>query len=71
MHESSDGKIAGVAVLFKAGRANAIVQQLWEHMPKTPGKEQLISGVEVDPTGLLPRDTSYYLHGVAHGAPLH
>lgn len=60
MHESSDGKVVGVAVLLKAGRANATVQRLWEYMPKTPGKEEVIAGFEVDPTGLLPRDSSYY-----------
>ena len=69
MHESSDGKVAGVAVLLKAGRANAIIQQLWEHMPKTPGKEELIAGVEVNPTGLLPRDTSYYTYMGSLTAP--
>jgi carbonic anhydrase len=69
MHESSDGKVAGVAVLLKAGRANAVVQQLWEHMPKTPSKEELIAGVEVNPTGLLPRDTSYYTYKGSLTAP--
>jgi carbonic anhydrase len=69
MHESSDGKVAGVAVLLKAGRANAIIQQLWEHMPKTPGKEELIAGAEVNPTGLLPRDTSYYTYTGSLTAP--
>ena len=37
MHESSDGKVAGVAVLLKAGRANAIVQRLWEQHAQHPG----------------------------------
>jgi carbonic anhydrase len=69
MHESSDGKVAGVAVLLKAGRASAIVQQLWKYMPKTPGKEELIAGVEVNPTGLLPRDTSYYTYMGSLTAP--
>jgi carbonic anhydrase len=69
MHESSDSKIAGVAVLLKAGRANAAVQQLWEHMPETPGKEELIVGVEVNPTGLLPRETSYYTYMGSITAP--
>jgi carbonic anhydrase len=69
MHESRDGKIAGVAVLLKAGRANAIVQQLWEHMPKTPGKEEVIAGVEVNPAGLLPRDTSSYIYRGSLTAP--
>jgi len=69
MHESSDGKVAGVAVLLTAGRANAIIQQLWEHMPKTPGNEELIAGAEVNPTGLLPRDTSYYTYTGSLTAP--
>ena len=70
MHESSDGKVAGVAGLLKAGsRANAVVQQLWKDMPKTPSKEELIAGVEVNPTGLLPRDTSYYTYKGSLTAP--
>jgi carbonic anhydrase len=69
MHESSDGKIAGVAVLLQAGSANSTVHQLWEHMPQAPGKEEVIAGGEVDPTGLLPRDTSYYMYMGSLTAP--
>jgi len=69
MHQSSDGKIIGVAVLLKAGSANATVQQLWEHMPMTVGKEQEIPGVEVNPVGLLPHDTSYYSYMGSLTAP--
>jgi len=69
MHESSDSKAAGVAVLLKAGRANAVVQQLWEYMPKAPGKEEMIAGVEVNPTALLPGDTSYYTYMGSLTAP--
>ena len=69
MHESSDGKVAGVAVLLKAGRANATVQQLWEYMPKTPGKEEVIAGVQVNPAGLLPLNTSYFTYMGSQTAP--
>jgi len=69
MHESNDGKIAGVAVLLQAGSANSTVRRLWEHMPKTPGKEEVIAGVEVNPAGLLPRDTSYYTYMGSLTAP--
>jgi carbonic anhydrase len=69
MHEGSDGKVAAVAILLKAGSANATIQQLWEHMPKTAGKEQEIAGVEVDPAGLLPQDTSYYTYMGSLTAP--
>jgi carbonic anhydrase len=69
MHESSDGKVAAVAVLLKAGSANTTIHQLWEHMPSTPGKEEVIAGVEVNPSGLLPRDTSYYTYMGSLTAP--
>jgi carbonic anhydrase len=60
MHESRDGKIAGVAVLLKAGSANSTVPSFGNICPKTRGKEEVIAGVEVNLAGLLPRDTSYY-----------
>ena len=69
MHQGSDGKVAAVAVLLKAGSANATIQQLWKYMPKTEGQEEQIAGVEVDPTGLLPRDTSYYTYMGSVTAP--
>ena len=45
------------------------VRQLWEHMPQTPGKEEVIAGVEVNLAGLLPRDTSYYTYMGSLTAP--
>lgn len=69
MHKSSDGKIVGVAILLEAGRSNALVQQLWKFMPKTPGKDESIEGVEINPAGMLPRDTSYYTYMGSLTAP--
>ena len=78
MYRSSDGKVAGVAVLLKAGRANPTVQQLWDHMPVAESKvradfshqEQEVPGVDIDPSGLLPRDLSYYMYmGSVTGPP--
>jgi carbonic anhydrase len=68
MHTASDGKVAGVAVFLTPGRANATIQRIWEHMPKTEGKveadfsheERAIAGVEIDPAGLLPRSSAHY-----------
>jgi carbonic anhydrase len=77
MYRTNDGKVAGVAVLLKAGKANATIQQIWEHMPKTeskvladfshPGEE--IAGVEINPGGLLPRDLGYYMYMGSVSAP--
>ncbi len=59
MYQASDGKVAGVAVLLKAGSANATIQQIWEHMPQTESKvltdfshkEEAIAGVDINPEG--------------------
>ena len=69
MHQSSDGKVVGVTVFLKAGSANRTVQQIWEHMPKTEGQEQEIPGVEIDPAGLVPRETQYYMYMGSLTAP--
>jgi carbonic anhydrase len=69
MHESSDGKVAGVAVLLKAGSANATIQQIWDHMPLTAGKEEEVPEVAVNPAGLLPRDAGYYTYTGSITAP--
>jgi carbonic anhydrase len=69
MHQASDGQIAGAVVLLKAGSANATVQQLWDHMPKSEGKEQEIAGVEVNPANLLPHDLTYYSYMGSLTAP--
>jgi carbonic anhydrase len=69
MLQANDGKVAGVAVFLKAGRPNATIQRLWEHMPVTEGKEQEISGVEMNPAGLLPRDAGYYRYEGSVTAP--
>ena len=55
--------------LLKAGSANATVQRLWDHMPPTPGTEHEIAGVEIDPSGLLPRELGYYTYSGSQTAP--
>lgn len=69
MHEGSDGNVVGVAVFIKAGRANAMVQQLWDHMPRTKSNEIEIPGVEINPASLLPQNTSYYTYVGSQTAP--
>jgi carbonic anhydrase len=69
MHAAGDGKAAGVAVLLKAGKANAVIQRIWEHMPNIEGKEEEIPGVEIDPAGLLPHDAAYYRYMGSQTAP--
>lgn len=70
MLKASAGTIVGVTVFLKIGRANATVQKIWDHMPKTAGREEEIPGVDVNPAALLPRDTSaYYMYAGSLTAP--
>ena len=77
MYQSTDGKVVGVAVLLKAGRSNATIRQLWEHMPKSESKvlpdfshqEAEIVGVAINPGGLLPHDLAYYTYMGSVTAP--
>lgn len=60
VHADSDGHLAVVAVLLKKGSANPVIQRLWDNLPKTGGKEESVSGVEVNAAALLPRPLGYY-----------
>jgi len=68
MYESDSGQVAGVAVLLQAGRANSMVQTVWDHMPKTEGQEE-VRGIEVNPEDLLPYDLRYYTYEGSVTAP--
>jgi carbonic anhydrase len=77
MYQTGDRKVVGVAVLLKAGSANATIQQIWRHMPRTESKvltdfsheEEEIAGVDINPAGLLPHDTAYYSYVGSVTAP--
>jgi carbonic anhydrase len=69
VHKSADGKVAVVAVMLKPGAANATVQQLWDHMPVTPGPDQAVAGADVNPADLLPPGFAYYTYTGSLTAP--
>lgn len=69
MHQASDGKVVGVAVLLQQGRLNPTIQQIWEHMPTRKGDEVEIPGIEVNPGDLLPSDVGYYMYMGSLTAP--
>jgi carbonic anhydrase len=69
MHAARNGKVTGVAVLLRAGRANPTIEKLWQYMPKTTGSLQEIAGVDINPAALLPSDTAYYTYEGSQTAP--
>jgi carbonic anhydrase len=68
MHQGSDGAIVGVAVFLKAGRANPTIGEVWQHMPKSEGQEA-VSGVNLNPAGMLPQNAAYYSYKGSQTAP--
>jgi carbonic anhydrase len=77
MYRSGDGKVLGVAVLLNAGKPNATVQAIWDHMPMTESKvradfsheEEEVPGVMIDPGALLPKTFGYYTYMGSVTAP--
>ena len=69
MHETSDGRAAGVAVFLTSGKANVTIQRLWDHMPKAVGTEESVPGLDIDPGAMLPRDAAYYTYSGSLTAP--
>jgi carbonic anhydrase len=69
MHEAADRTVAGVAVFIKAGAANPVVRQLWDHMATREGPERDIPGVTINPSELLPKDFGYYTYMGSLTAP--
>lgn len=69
MHQGSDGKVVGVAVMLKEGRANPVIDRLWTHMPARAGEDHLIPRVTIDPQSLVPKKTGYYRYEGSVTAP--
>lgn len=69
MHRGDDGKVVGVAVMLKEGRANPTVDRLWKYMPESAGPDHLIPDVSIDPQTLVPAKTGYYTYEGSQTAP--
>ena len=59
-HKNEEGKLAVVAVLFRKGADNPLVQTLWDALPKEKGTPQEAAGVIIDIGKLLPASQGYY-----------
>ncbi len=59
VHADAAGNLAVIAVLFQAGRHNALIDQLWKHMPAHSGEKHVLP-TPIDVLELLPRDKAYF-----------
>jgi carbonic anhydrase len=63
VHQSADGRLAVVAVLFEAGdQPNAFIAGLWPHLPLEAQREVAPLEVSIDVNALLPEARSYYTY---------
>lgn len=62
VHRDAEGRLAVVAVLLTAGRANALIRLLWQHLPKAKETETVTSAVRIDLADLLPPNLAYYTY---------
>lgn len=60
VHADENGHLAVVAVLFRTGSANALLDALWSHMPRETGNNVQTSEVTLNVHDLLPATLGYY-----------
>ncbi len=59
VHQSQDGRLAVVGILFEAGVENPVLQAVWDKMPATQ-TDAAATGVEIDAADFLPAVQSVY-----------
>jgi carbonic anhydrase len=62
VHADADGHNAVVAILFKTGAPNPLLDTLWKNIPSEKGKTVMVSAVSVNVKDLLPSQTGYYTY---------
>jgi carbonic anhydrase len=58
VHKDANGKLAVVGVLFKEGKENQALKNIFNNLPVKEGEKRTVENVNVLP--LLPSDKSYY-----------
>jgi carbonic anhydrase len=60
VHADADGRIAVVALLFKTGNANVLIDRIWKNIPTEKEKAVDVPGETINPKNLLPSDLGYF-----------
>jgi carbonic anhydrase len=59
VHADKDGNLVVVAVMFEEGKANPVLTQAWQQMPKQAGDKAALND-KIAALGLLPARRDYY-----------
>jgi len=60
VHDDGSGHLAVVAVLFKTGPSNRLLNAVWKNIPAQTEKAADVPSVSLDAMDLLPTDRGYY-----------
>ena len=60
VHKADDGQLGVIGVMIKEGKASALLEQLWAHMPEEAGKTVTVEEESINVSDLLPRDLTYF-----------
>jgi carbonic anhydrase len=60
VHKNAKGELAVVAVLIHTGRANAFLQEVFDHFPPKGTAEASVPGTTLNLSDFLPRQHGYY-----------
>ena len=60
VHKAANGALAVVGVFIQPGMANKALGPIWAAMPAKETPAQGVSGMVVDPAGLLPKERGYF-----------
>jgi carbonic anhydrase len=60
VHADAEGHLAVVAVLFKQGAANPLLDTLWKNIPPEKEKTVTLPDLSINVKDLLPADLGYY-----------
>ncbi len=59
VHRNEAGKLAVVGVMLNEGKANALIEQVWQNIPAT-GKTNTVSDRLINAADFLPKSMAYY-----------
>jgi carbonic anhydrase len=60
VHKGAGGNLAVIGVLLSTGKANSLIETLWENLPKKKESEVVADRVKINAVDLLPKDQGYY-----------
>lgn len=60
VHKCEKGTLAVVGVMMKKGKQNNVIQAIWDNIPTEVSKENVVEGLSLNASGLLPKSAGYF-----------